>query len=129
MSENHRREFEAFLCEENGYICPARSETVADNDDLGSVSGLPEELGIDTDLQKSQQELTVRRDTRRYGKAMTVVSGFDLSRDEMKEVASALKQKLACGGTVEDDEIELQGDHTDRVHDILHDMGYQTTTD
>lgn len=104
-------------------------ESVADNDDLGSVSGLPEELGIDTDLQKSQQELTVRRDTRRYGKAMTVVSGFDLSRDEMKEVASALKQKLACGGTVEDDEIELQGDHTGRVHDILHDMGYQTTTD
>jgi translation initiation factor 1 len=104
----------------------ARRSIVADNDDLASISGLPEELGIDTDLQKSQQRLTVRRDTRRYGKAMTIVSGFDLSRDEMKDVASVLKRKLACGGTVEGDEIELQGDHTDRVHDVLHELGYQT---
>jgi translation initiation factor 1 len=96
---------------------------VAD-DDLGSISGLPDELGIDDDLRKGGQRLTVDVDRRRYGKAVTVVSGFDLPDDDLKEVASTLKSKLACGGTVEDGTVELQGDHSDRVGDILREMGY-----
>ena len=95
-----------------------------DSDDLGSISGLPPELGIDEDLGKSQQVLTVRTDTRRYGKPVTLVSGFDLDRSEVKEVASELKRTLACGGTVEGDTVELQGDHADRVPDVLREMGF-----
>ena len=97
---------------------------MANNDDLSSIAGLPEELGIDQDLSKSQQQLSVHVDTRRYGKAVTVVSGFDLSKEDLRDVASRLKSKLACGGTVEDDSVELQGDHTGRIGDILREMGY-----
>ena len=97
---------------------------VAKDKDLGSISGLPDELGIDEDLGRTQQRLTIRKDTRRYGKAMTIVEGFDPDVTDVKEVASELKRKLACGGTVEGDEIELQGDHVARVVDILDDMGY-----
>lgn len=103
---------------------PARTDIVGKKDDLSSVSGLPEELGIDTDLGRAQQQLSVSRDTRRYGKPVTVVSGFDLDVTDLKAVASKLKRKLACGGTVEDGEIELQGDHRERVRDLLEEMGY-----
>ena len=97
---------------------------MAKDNDLSSVSGLPDELGIDEDLGRTQQRLSIRTDTRRYGKAVTIVSGFDAGVTDVKDIASQLKSKLACGGTVEGDEIELQGDHADRAADLLDDMGY-----
>lgn len=92
-------------------------------DDLSSVTGLPDDLGIEDDLRRSEEVLSVRIDTRRYGKAVTVVKGFD-GDDDLRELASALKRALACGGTVEDGAIELQGDHSNRVPDLLRDRGY-----
>jgi translation initiation factor 1 len=96
---------------------------VAKDNDLGSISGLPDELGIDDDLARTQQVLTVSVDTRRYGKPVTLVEGFD-NDTNLKELASTLKRKLACGGTVEDNVIELQGNHEARVPDILREQGY-----
>ncbi|KAB1187688.1 MULTISPECIES: stress response translation initiation inhibitor YciH [Haloferax] len=93
--------------------------------DFTSISGLPDELGIDADLSKVGQTLTIRKDTRRYGKPMTIVSGFEMDRADMKELASELKRRLACGGTILDDEIELQGNHVERARDILEELGYR----
>lgn len=92
-------------------------------DDFHSITGLPEELGIDADLQRTQQVLSVRVDTRRYGKPVTIVEGFDRDTD-VKALASDLKRSLACGGTVEDGAIELQGNHLQRVPGLLQDRGY-----
>ena len=92
-------------------------------DDFTSITGLPEELGIDDDLQRARQLLTVRVDSRRYGKPVTIVEGFDRNTD-VKSLASDLKRALACGGTVEDGTIELQGNHLQRVPDLLADRGY-----
>ncbi|WP_224334546.1 stress response translation initiation inhibitor YciH [Haloprofundus halobius] len=100
---------------------------MAKDKDLGSISGLPDELGIDDDLARTQQVLTVSVDTRRYGKPVTLVKGFEGDTD-VKELASTLKRKLACGGTVEDDVIELQGSHENRVPDILREQGYTVET-
>jgi len=96
-------------------------------DDLSSVSGLPDELGIDDDLARATQRVRIRVDTRRYGKAMTIVEGLgdDVDRTEL---ASTLKSKLAVGGTVDDGRIELQGDHRDRLPAILREQGFQVET-
>jgi translation initiation factor 1 len=99
---------------------------VAD-DDLGSISGLPPELGIDEDLGRARQRLRVRTDTRRYGKPVTVVTGFD-DGVALDELASRLKRALACGGTVGDGEIVLQGDHAARVPDLLRERGFAVET-
>jgi translation initiation factor 1 len=39
-------------------------------------------------------------------------------------VAKDLKQKLACGGTVRGDKIELQGDHKQKITSALVEMGF-----
>lgn len=110
------------------YILNRRAPTEGvGKDNFTRITGLPDELGIDDDLQRTQQVLSVRVDSRRYGKPVTVVSGFDSSAN-LKELASTLKRTLACGGTIEDNRIELQGDHRARVPDLLRERGYDIDT-
>ena len=58
----------------------------------------------------------VRRETKgRKGKTVTVVSGTPLAGAELKDLAKRLKQICGSGGTVRDGDIEIQGDHRERV--------------
>ncbi|WP_435178399.1 stress response translation initiation inhibitor YciH [Halorussus sp. AFM4] len=98
---------------------------MGDGKDISDVSGLPDELGIDEDLGRAEQRLSIRVDERTYGKAMTVVEGFDESSVDVGDLASTLKSRLATGGTVDEGRIELQGDHRERVAEILRDEGFQ----
>lgn len=101
-----------------------RTTVPKDNDDLSSVSGLPDDLGLDEDLARAEQRLTVRVERRRYDKPVTVVEGFESDSVDISEVGSDLKKKLGAGGTVDDGTIEVQGDHRDRVPGLLRDMGF-----
>jgi translation initiation factor 1 len=85
--------------------------------------GLPEPACICEQMQKSSQRIRVTTDRKRYGKIVTVVTGFDSSID-VKKIAKELKNVLACGGTGKDGIIELQGDHTKRVKPILVKLGF-----
>ncbi|GAA0200506.1 stress response translation initiation inhibitor YciH [Haladaptatus pallidirubidus] len=93
-------------------------------DDFNSITGLPEELGIDEDLGRTEQRLRVRIEKRRYDKPVTIVEGFDTDSVDLKELASELKRKMATGGTIQDEAIELQGNHRERVGEVLREKGY-----
>jgi len=94
---------------------------VTDDDTLDE---LLDELDGHTDLDKAAQQVSISVDERRYGKAVTVVSGFDVPQSTVESLASDLKSSLATGGTVDGDSIELQGDHRDRLPSLLDDHGY-----
>jgi translation initiation factor 1 len=86
-------------------------------------TGLPVDALAWEDLARGEQQITVTTEKRRYGKVTTLVSGFDKSID-LKSTAKALKEGLACGGTIRDRTIELQGDHKHRVRAVLVKLGF-----
>lgn len=85
--------------------------------------GMEQELCVCDSMAKAEQTITVKIDTRSYNKEMTIVEGFDNEVD-LDTLSSKLKSKLACGGTSKDGHIELQGDHTYRIKDVLVEEGF-----
>lgn len=79
--------------------------------------GLPEELCIQ--LGAEQQLIKIKLEKRKFGKEVTIIEGLDPSVFNLREVASKLKSKLATGGTVKNNHIELQGNHRHKVRQIL----------
>lgn len=67
----------------------------------------------------------VRRETSgRKGKVVTVVEGVPLVGAELKALAKLLKTKCATGGKLAGSNIELQGEHRDRVMTLLEPRGW-----
>lgn len=91
--------------------------------DIDPKLGLPSEADVFKEIAKGEQKITVSTVSRRYGKIITLVSGFDKSFD-IKGTAKHLKEKLACGGTVKDGVIELQGNHRKQVKPVLVTLGF-----
>ena len=67
----------------------------------------------------------VGRETKgRKGKAVTLIRGVPLSLAELKRLARELKARCGCGGTVKDGVIEIQGDHRDKLIEVLESKGW-----
>jgi translation initiation factor 1 len=62
---------------------------------------------------------------KRNGKPVTLVGRFYVSDDEKKEVLKILKKKLACGGAIKEEWIELQGDVKQKIIEILSKDGWK----
>ena len=59
------------------------------------------------------------------GKTVTLVKGFVGSDADLGELARLLKTRCGVGGAAKDGEIIIQGDHRDRVVEILAKAGYK----
>jgi translation initiation factor 1 len=84
--------------------------------------GLPKQACVCEKIAKGSQSIKVTTDKKRYGKIVTIVSG--LEGMDVREIAKALKNELACGGTYRKHEVELQGNHTRRIKDVLIKLGF-----
>lgn len=88
--------------------------------------GLPIQACVCEEIGKSEQKIKVELVKRRYGKIITLVSGF--SGIDIKNIAKELKQTLACGGTIKKGIIELQGDHKGKIKPALVKLGFPEET-
>src|SRR3989338_3947153 len=85
--------------------------------------GLPRDLCVCEAIAKESQKIEVVVEKRKFSKKYTVIKGIGKGVD-IEELAKKLKTKLACGGTVKDNQIELQGDHKQRAKQVLVDSGF-----
>ena len=92
--------------------------------DICEVCGLPKEICVCEDIAREQQKIIIQIDKRRYGKMMTIVDGINAHDLDINALITQLKSRCACGGTIKEGKIELQGDHRNKVKETLEKMGF-----
>ncbi len=98
---------------ESGRMCPDCSQPVAQC--VCKLAAVPAGDGT----------VRVSRETKgRGGKAVTLVRGVLLDAAALTDLGKQLKAACGTGGTVKDGVIEVQGDHIERVMQILKTQGY-----
>ncbi len=76
--------------------------------------------------RKSDGIIRVSRDKKqRKGKTVTLITGIPGSESEITALAQQLKKLCGSGGTVKDGNVEIQGDHCDKVITKLTALGYK----
>ncbi|WP_299198167.1 translation initiation factor Sui1 [uncultured Amphritea sp.] len=102
---------------EKGQLCPGCKEAVdqcvcdqlADQQRLGSLDGV----------------VRIRRETAgRKGKGVTTITGVPVAEKALKELAKKLKQQCGTGGSLKDGVIEIQGDHREKLKQLLEQQGF-----
>jgi translation initiation factor 1 len=93
--------------------------------DLPQVEEQAVETHTSSTTKKLQKEpLRVELD-KRNGKPATLVTEFQGSEDELKELAKTLKVKCGAGGSSRDGEILVQGDFRVKIVELLLGMGFK----
>jgi translation initiation factor 1 len=86
--------------------------------------GLPKDLCVCSEIEKEQQRIRIRLETRKFGRPTTIIDGIDDRNSNLANIAQKLKSFCACGGTSKNGQIMLQGDHRERVREYLIKTGY-----
>lgn len=72
----------------------------------------------------NKQGVRIRRESKgRGGKTVCIVDGLTLNDDGLKKLLKTLKGQLGTGGAVKDRCLEIQGDHREKLLQLLEKQG------
>ncbi|GAB4580139.1 MAG: hypothetical protein Fur0022_28780 [Anaerolineales bacterium] len=92
----------------------------------GDLRKQPKKGPATRSLPPNQQTAYLHRESKgRGGKTVTLVKNLTLSPDDLKALATQLKQACGTGGTIKDGIIEIQGDHREKIAGVLIKLGYR----
>ena len=75
-------------------------------------------------VDPAKQKLKIRVERRKRGKVVTVICGL-AADDARSALLTELKNLVGSGGTIRDDNLEIQGDHAANLSSSLSDPGYK----
>jgi translation initiation factor 1 len=87
-----------------------------------------EEPDIDDapELPPNQHKLKIEVSRKgKGGKTVTIVSGFQVSLETLQSLTKILKNQCGTGGAMKDNSIEIQGDHRQKLLEIVTKLGYK----
>jgi translation initiation factor 1 len=78
------------------------------------------------ELPPNQQNVRIQA-TRsgRKGKTVTIITGFQAKPETLEKLLKQLKTQCGTGGTLKENEIEIQGEHKQKLLEILIKLGYK----
>lgn len=107
------------------YPMPKNNRTVWSSED-GDLRKKNQTASHANSLLPQQQTAYLHRESGgRGGKVVSVVKNLVLTEEDMKTLARKLKQECGSGGTVKDGVIEIQGEHRQRIAEVLRRLGYK----
>jgi len=76
-------------------------------------------------LPSSSQVARMSVEKRKKGKLVTVIRGLSAESNDLSGLLSRLKSQCGAGGTIQENYLEVQGDHLQRISEALRELGYQ----
>ncbi|WP_145099750.1 translation initiation factor [Rosistilla carotiformis] len=76
-------------------------------------------------LDPKKQTARLMTEKRKRGKVVTLVKGLPAEGNDLPALLTQLKSRCGAGGTIKDDQLELQGDHLETVRRVLAEIGYR----
>ncbi|WP_310414787.1 translation initiation factor [Chamaesiphon sp. OTE_8_metabat_110] len=78
------------------------------------------------ELPPNQHKLKIEASRKgKGGKTVTIVSGFQVSPETLTSLTKTLKNQCGAGGAMKDNTIEIQGDHRQKLLEIVTKLGYK----
>jgi translation initiation factor 1 len=96
--------------------------------DICPVCGLPKELCVCGAIAKETQKINVYVEKRKFGKSYTMIKGLEDKEIDKEKLLKKLKTRFACGGTIKEGVIALQGDHKSKIREALVEEGFKPET-
>ena len=81
------------------------------------------DLCVCESLSQENQRITISQESRKWGRLVTVVT-FNGEVDNLKKILKKAKTYCASGGTIRDNQIEIQGDHRIKIKKLLIKEGF-----
>ena len=76
-----------------------------------------------TPPEKQTAKLAVEK--RKKGKIVTVVRGLAAGENDLPGLLTALKSGCGAGGSLQENELEIQGNHLERIRELLSGLRYR----
>lgn len=76
-------------------------------------------------IPPAEQTARLSIEKRKKGKRVTVIRGLPEEGNDLPELLKTLKSQCGAGGSLQGDELEIQGEQLDRVRAALKNMGFQ----
>lgn len=76
-------------------------------------------------VDPTDEDLRVHVDRLKGNKLVTRITGFAGNENDLKNLAKHLKSKCGVGGNAKQGIVIIQGDHRDKIIDLLKEKGYK----
>ena len=93
----------------------------------GPPESFPAPAASASPARKMRSEIIkMRREKRGGGREVVILEGFPRGGYDLEALARELKRRLGTGGSVRGFTLEIQGDHRDKLEEVLREHGFRT---